>query len=829
MGIGTGVKSGRAETRRSTPPSATICQSMELSPRVVLAARPRAVQFTAMRPPFPRPPRRISTACLALVVLLSAEVADAQAGATRAPAHPTDTAITSRRAARIADSVLALMTLDEKLGQITQAPAGYGQTGPTVDAGGEQAVREGKIGSFLSLYGAGVTRKMQRIAVEESRLRIPLVFGYDVIHGMRTIFPVPLAEAASFDSAAAARSARIAAVEGSAMGVHWTFAPMVDIARDARWGRIVEGAGEDPYLGSVMAAARVRGFQGDALRAPTSLLATAKHFAAYGAAEAGRDYNVAAIGERTMWEVYLPPFEAAVRAGAGSLMASFNEIDGTPAHASRWLLTDVLRDRWKFDGLVVSDWTGVWELLQHFDSRDSTAVAKRALRAGVDMEMSSALYRTKLAAEVRAGRFPIAVIDEAVRRTLRVKAALGLFEDPYRGTSVERETRELLAPAHRQAAREIARESIVLLTNRSVGGAPALPLRKDMRSLAVIGPLADDAKSTLGSWSGAGKPEDAVSVLAGLRTALPNARIVHVRGAPVDTLTTAGFADAERAARDAEAVLLVLGERGDMSGEASSRASIELPGSQLALAQAVVRAAGAAKPVVAVLMNGRPLAVPWLADSTAALVESWFLGVEHGNALADVLFGDVAPSGKLPVTIPRATGQVPIYYAHKNTGRPADPNQHYTSKYLDLPWTPLFAFGHGLSYTTFTYSDLKPATGSIRAGDRVNVAVTVRNTGSRDGTEVVQLYLRQESPSVTRPVRELRGFQRVTLKAGESRTVTFTLQPDAFALFDAEMRRVIEPGTYRLWAGGSSEATLGASVAVTGPTRVLAPAPPRMR
>ena len=780
--------------------------------------------------PSARRPRHAWTALVVTLIALGAEVATAQAPRARTvTSSPTDTAITSRRAGRIADSVLALMTLEEKLGQITQAPAGYGQTGPTVDAGGEQAVREGKIGSFLSLYGADVTRKMQRIAVEESRLHIPLVFGYDVIHGMRTIFPVPLAEAASFDSAAAARSARIAAIEGSAMGVHWTFAPMVDIARDARWGRIVEGSGEDPYLGGVMAAARVRGFQGDALKSPTSLLATAKHFAAYGAAEGGRDYNVAAIGERQMWEVYLPPFEAAVRAGVGSLMASFNEIDGTPAHASRWLLTDVLRDRWHFSGLVVSDWTGVWELLQHFESHDSTAIAKRALGAGVDMEMSSALYRTKLAAEIKAGRFPIARLNEAVRRTLRIKAALGLFDDPYRQTSVERETRELLAPAHRTAAREVARESIVLLTNRTVAGAPALPLRKDLRTLAVIGPLADDARSALGSWSGAGKPEDAVSVLAGIRRALPNTRIVHVRGAPVDTESTAGLADAALAARDADAVLLVLGERGDMSGEASSRASIELPGSQLALAQAVVRAAGASKPVVAVLMNGRPLAVPWLADSASALVESWFLGVEHGNALADVLFGDVAPSGKLPVTFPRATGQVPIYYAHKNTGRPPVADQHYTSKYLDLPWTPQFAFGHGLSYTTFGYSDLAVSAPSVRAGSPVDVSVTVRNTGARDGVEVVQLYMRHDAPSVTRPVRELRGFQRVALKAGESRTVRFTLPQTAFAMYDLDMRRVVEPGSYSLWAGGSSEATLAGRVTLTGPTQVLAPAPPRMR
>ncbi|MEO6525557.1 MAG: glycoside hydrolase family 3 N-terminal domain-containing protein [Gemmatimonadaceae bacterium] len=735
----------------------------------------------------------------------------------------------TRRDVRTADSVLALMTLEEKLGQITQAPAGYGQTGPMVDAGGERDVRAGRIGSFLSLYGADVTRRMQRIAVEESRLHIPLLFGYDVIHGMRTIFPVPLGEAASFDSAGVAHAARIAAVEGTAMGLHWTFAPMVDIARDARWGRIVEGSGEDPYLGSVLAAARVRGFQGDSLRSASSLLATVKHFAAYGAAEAGRDYNVADISERTMWEVYLPPFEAAVRAGAGSVMASFNEIGGTPAHASHWLLTDVLRDRWKFNGLVVSDWTGVWELLQHGIAPDSVTAARRALVAGVDMEMSSALYRNTLAAEVRAGRVPLAIVNEAVRRVLRTKAMLGLFDDPYRQVSAAREGRDLLAPAHRAAAREMARESIVLLTNRAVAGSPALPLRRDLRSLAVIGPLADDAKSALGSWSGAGRAEDAISTLDGIRRALPNARITHVRGAPVDTESTAGFADAERAARDAEVVVLVLGERGDMSGEASSRATVELPGSQLALAQAVVRAAGPAKPVVVVLMNGRPLAVPWLADSASALVESWFLGVEHGNALADVLLGEVAPSGKLPATFPRVTGQVPIYYNHKKTGRPADPQQHYTSKYLDVPWTPLFPFGHGLSYTSFAYSDLRASSGQIRAGDSLTVSVTVTNTGTREGTEVAQLYLRHDAASVTRPVRELRGFQRVHLRAREARTIRFTLHPTSFALYDIDMRRVVEPGAYTLWAGGSSEASLASTLTITGPARLLAPAPPRMR
>ncbi len=735
------------------------------------------------------------------------------------------TPLISRRANRIADSLLALMTIDEKLGQLTQLPAGSDQTGPTVDAGGLTQVRAGKLGAFLNLWGADVTRRFQRVAVEESRLHIPLLLGYDVIHGMRTIFPVPLAMAATFDSAAAARAARVAAVEATAMGVHWTFAPMVDIARDARWGRIVEGAGEDPYLGSVMAAAQVRGFQGDNLASPTSLLATVKHFAAYGAAEAGRDYNIVNVGDRTLWEVYLPPYLAAARAGAGSFMASFNEISGTPVHANDWLLTEVLRRQWSFRGMVVSDWTGVLELMPHGIAADSVTAARRALHAGVDMEMSSTLYRSTLAAEVKAGRFSRAIIDTAVHRVLRVKAALGLFDDPYRGASVDRERRELLSAEHRTAAREVARESLVLLTNNAVNGAPALPLSRELRSIAVIGTLADDSASVLGSWAGLGRKEDAISVLTGLRRALPNTRISFARGASLDSMRTDGFAEAEQMARSADAVLLVLGERGDMSGEASSRASIELPGAQLQLAQAVVRAAGAGKPVIAVLMNGRPLAIPWLADSTSAVVVSWFLGVEHGNALADILVGANAPSGKLPVTFPRATGQLPIYYAHKNTGRPPDANNHYTSKYLDLSWTPLFPFGHGLSYTTFTYANLHVSRNTLRGSDSLTVTVDVTNSGRRAGTEVAQLYLRDDAATVTRPVRELRGFRRIELQPGEIRTVRFTLKPDDLAMYDRDMRRVVEPGTFTVWAGGSSAATLESHFTVAGGVVVLAKAP----
>ena len=750
----------------------------------------------------------------------------------------TDTAITNRRASRIADSVLALMTLEEKLGQVTQAPAGWGQTGPAVDAGGEQQVRDGKLGSFLSLWGAETVRRMQRIAVEQSRLRIPLIFGYDVIHGMRTIFPINLAMAGTFDSAAVVRASRIAAVEATAMGVQWTFAPMVDIARDARWGRIMEGAGEDPLLGSVMAAAQVRGFQGDDLRSPTALLATAKHFAAYGGAEAGRDYNIVSVSERDLWDTYLPPFRAAVRAGVGSFMAAFNEINGTPAHASDWLLTDVLRTHWGFRGLMVSDWTGVWELLNHGIAADSLTAARRALTSGVDMEMSSTLYRNTLAAEFRAGRIPQSVLDTAVHRVLRVKAALGLFEDPYRGASAAREQRDILTAEHRAAAREIARGAIVLLTNRDAGSGPALPLRKTIRSLAVIGALASDSGAPLGAWSGAGRRDDVVTVLAGLRRALPAVQIGYARGVPVDTVQVtderhaAGIAEAEQLARSADAVILVVGETADMSGEGASRSDVGLPGAQQRLAQAVVRAARTSnfdKPVIAVLMNGRPLAVQWLADSASALVESWFLGIEHGNALADVLLGDHAPSAKLAVTFPRTTGQVPIYYNYRRTGRPGVDKQKYTSNYIDVPWAPLFPFGHGLTYTTFAYANLRVARDTVRAGEAVVVTVDVTNTGRRAGTEVAQLYLRDDAATVTRPVRELRGFRRVTLQPGQTQTLRFELRADDLALHDRDMRRVVEPGTFTLWAGGSSAATLSAKFVVTGDVVVLSAAPPRFR
>jgi len=748
---------------------------------------------------------------------------------------PRESRLTSARASQVADSILRLMTLEEKIGQLNQLPGTEPPSGPRAPQGAEALVRTGRVGSFLGIFGAEYTRELQRVATRESRLKIPLLFANDIIHGFRTIYPVPIAEAASFDSTRVEFSARQAAIEATAHGLHWTFAPMVDIARDPRWGRTVEGAGEDPWLGSVMAAARVRGFQGGdhglGLGASDAMLATAKHFAAYGGAEGGRDYNSVELTERTLWEIYLPPYEAAVKAGAATVMSSFNDIGGTPAHASEWLLDDVLRGRWGFKGLVVSDWGGIEELISHRVAATKGDAGILALRAGVDIDMSDAVYADSMAAAVRTGRIPIALVDSSVRRMLRLKYALGLFDDPYRFSDVARERRYTLAPEHLAAARIAAREGIVLLKNAN----KTLPLRKNLRTIAVIGPLADNAAAALGGWAGDGRPEEAISVLAGIRAALgPSTRIIQVRGAPVDTADSSGFASARNAAAEAEAVVLVLGEREDMSGEASNRSSIELPGSQRDLALAVIRAArqspgGENKPVVAVLMNGRALAVPELAREAPALVESWFLGSQHGAALADVLFGDYNPGGKLPVTFPRSTGQIPIYYNHRSTGRPADSANHYTSKYLDIPWTPLFPFGYGLSYTTFAYANLRVSAAAIRARDSLAVSVDVKNSGDRAGDEVVQLYIRDDVASVAEPVKALKAFRRITMQPGETRTVTFRIGPDALALYDRRMRRVVEPGSFTVFVGTSSDALLSTRFEVTGDTLVLAPPTPRFR
>jgi Beta-glucosidase-related glycosidases len=718
--------------------------------------------------------------------------------------------VTSQRGnERFIDSLVSVMTLTEKLGQLSQYSGIAEITGPGAAEANPEMVRSGRVGSFLNVSGASETRRLQKIAVEDTRLHIPLLFGLDVIHGMRTIFPIPLAEASSWNPELIGEASRIAAREAAAYGVNWTFAPMVDIARDPRWGRITEGAGEDPYLASLIAAARVRGFQGADLLSHEAIAATAKHFAAYGGAEGGRDYNVVDVSERTLRELYLPPFHAAACAGVATFMASFNEISGVPSHANRWLLTDVLRGEWGFEGAVVSDWTGVGELLKHGIAADTAEAARRAIEAGVDIEMVSETYSRGLPGLVQRSGISPATIDEAVRRVLRLKQRLGLFHDPYRGMDPAREINDVLTPASRAVARRLAQQSIVLLRNEG----NLLPLSTTTRTIAVIGALGNDSASALGAWAGKGRPADAVTVLAGIRkTVSASTRVIYEPGASPMSADTTGFARAVAAARSADVVVLVVGEHRGMSGEAESRSTIDLPGSQLLLAQAI-RKTG--KPLIAVLMNGRPLAIPWLAENATAIVEAWFLGVEMGNAVADVLFGAVNPSGKLTATFPRAVGQIPIYYNHRPTGRPPSETDKYTSKYNDLPWTPQFPFGFGLSYTHFAYSAPRLSTATIAAGDSLGVDFTVTNTGSRPGEEIAQLYVQDEAASVTRPVSELRRFKRLMLGPGESAVVHFSLGMNDLAFYDAHMKRVAEPGYFRVMTGSNSRDVTSARFRLT--------------
>jgi len=682
-------------------------------------------------------------------------------------------------AAQRLDSLLGRMTLEEKLGQLNLLSAN-GRASPQQ----LQLARDGKLGGLFNVIGAENTTPVQRVAVTESRLKIPLLLGLDVIHGYRAIFPIPLGEASSFDPDAAEATARAAGLEAAAAGINWTYAPMVDIARDPRWGRIAEGAGEDPYLGSLMAAARVRGFQ-------QNIFATAKHFAGYGAAEAGREYAETEISERTMRELYLPPFKAAVDAGVASLMSAFNDISGVPASGNAWLTDTVLRREWGFSGFVVSDWTSVNELVNHGVAGSQAEAGMRALTAGVDMDMQSSIYVDSLAALVRSNRIPMAIVDSAVMRILRAKQRLGLFRDPYRART---------APANaelRALARRVAGESIVLLRNeRSI-----LPLPKT-GPIAVIGPLADNKEEPLGPWHTQGRAEDVVTVLQGIKAKVPaGTQVLYAQGAGIEDTATAGFAAAVAAAKQAKVAVLVLGERGDMSGEAASRSSLGLPGRQEELLEAVV---ATGTPVVLVLMNGRPLILEWASDHVPAIVETWFLGVEAGNATADVLFGDVNPSGRLPVTFPRVLGQVPIYYNRRPTGRPADVNNKYSSKYIDVPVTPRYPFGFGLSYTTFSYGNLKLSTARARVSDTVTATVTVTNTGGREGTEVVQLYVRDMVASISRPLRELKAFRRVTLKPGESKAIDLPIAVKDLWFIGLDMKPVVEPGTFRVYVGPNS-------------------------
>jgi beta-glucosidase len=697
------------------------------------------------------------------------------------------------------DDLLSRMTLDEKVGQLAQY-SDFNDDRAT-------AIREGRVGSLLNVTGAENTNRVQRIAVEESRLGIPLLFGLDVIHGYRTIFPIPLATASSWDPDLVTTIEAIAAREARASGVHWTFAPMVDIARDPRWGRISEGAGEDPYLGSVMAAARVRGFQGGDVASPDHIIACLKHYVAYGAPVGGRDYNSVDMSERSLREIYLPPFKAGVDAGAASVMSAFNLLNGVPTTANTFTINGVLRGEWDFDGFIVSDWNSVGELVEHGYAADGRDAARLALNATIDMDMMGGIYAGQLADLVRANVIPEKTLDESVRRVLRAKFMLGLFENPY--ADPETETAVILRDDHVAAARDAARKSMVLLKNDGA----LLPLSDDISSIAVIGPLADNQADLLGSWHARGRPEDVVTVLVGIRRrAAPTATITYARGSTITGSERDGFAEAVEVARKADVAIVVVGEHEGETGEAASRTAVDLPGVQRDLIEAVH---GSGTPIVAVIMSGRPLAVPWLADNVPAILQTWHPGIQGGNALADVLWGEFNPSGKLTVSFPRTGGQIPIYYSRDNTGRPRTDSK-FTSKYLDSPNTPLYPFGHGLSYTTFEYGDLVLSADTISQDGTISVSALMRNAGDVAGAEVVQLYIRDLVASVVRPVKELKGFTKVYLEPGERESVRFTLGPHDLGFYNQDMQWVVEPGVFQVWIGWSSEEGSDGSFVVSG-------------
>ncbi len=699
------------------------------------------------------------------------------------------------------DSIIKLMTLEEKLGQLNQiGGTWYDNKTERLDEEQTTLLRNGRIGSFLGIMGAEETGRIQRIAVEQTRMHIPVLFGYDVIHGIATISPIPLAEACSWNPELVAQSAHVAAVEASAAGIHWTYAPMVDIARDPRWGRIAEGSGEDPFLGSAMAAARVKGFQGKNILDDGNILACAKHFAAYGGAEAGRDYNTVDISERTLREIYLPPYKAAVDAGAWTLMSSFNEIGGDPSSGSRWLMTDILRNEWGFKGFVVSDYTSVNELINHRIAKDRTEAGILGLNSGVDVDMMSRIYMNELGDAVRDRKISEEIVNESVRRVLRTKFAYGLFEKPYRNSDPSKGSTVMLTKQHRDVVRSMAQQSIVLLKNQK----NLLPLSKSIRSIALIGPLAgnDHRSDLVGTWAWTKNPDVVVSVVEGIKSKISSSsKLLYDKGCEIESDSGARIEQAVMIAKQADVVVAILGESQRLSGEAASRTNLDLPGRQKELLQALQKTG---KPIILVVMGGRPLTLQWEVDNISVIVESWHLGVETGNALADVLFGDYNPSGKLPVTFPRSVGQIPIYYNSKSTGRPFSANDKYTTRYLDSPNSPLFPFGYGLSYTTFSYNNLKVSSPSIKKNESITVSVEVENTGKCSGEEVVQLYLRDDFATVTRPVKELKGFKKISLNQGEKKTIEFIIPSDAMSFYNLALKKVIEPGTFTVYVGGNS-------------------------
>lgn len=761
----------------------------------------------------------------------------------RKSATPSNAQLASPAIEQRVDELLRKMTLEEKIGQLVQ----YGDSGrpapdTTKEAGALQAnnpaaqnrvdamqlAATGRLGSMLNTVGAARTNAFQHAAVEKSRLHIPLLFGADIIHGFRTIYPQPLGLAATFDPELVTSLARISAEEATTAGVRWFYSPMVDISRDARWGRTTEGAGEDAYLGAAMARSYIRGYQGNDLSQPDSVAACVKHFAAYGAAEAGREYNTTDMSDIRLRQVYLPPYKAAVEAGAATIMSAFNALNGVPATANSYLLEKILREEWGFDGFVVSDYAAVMELRNHGIALDASTATRKAILAGVDVDMMSHYYDTELPALIRSGQVPMKVVDEAVRRVLRVKFALGLFEHPYaRGVEVT-----AAVPEHRPLVRQAAEESFVLLQNKPVDqGSPVLPLSRRPEKIALIGPLADNAGQMLGAWGGGPQLKDVVTVRAALeaRAKETGGSLVYAKGTDISGTSEDGFAEAVRAAKQADVVVLALGESGSMSGEAGSRAHLDLPGNQEKLLETI---AATGRPIVMLVFSGRPLVLTWAAQHIPSIMEVWFPGTEAGSAIANVLYGDVSPSGKLPMSFPRALGQEPLYYNQFPTGRPpvnADltqppgPNSRFISRYIDVPNNALFPFGYGLSYTRFSYSNVAVSRSAVpmrEAGEEgarklITATATVKNTGDRTATEVVQCYVRNLGASVEQPVRSLKGFTRITLKPGESKDVAFDLGFPELSFYNGDGKAVIEPTHYTVWIGGSSLATEQTNFSIT--------------
>lgn len=714
-------------------------------------------------------------------------------------------------------ALMKKMTLEEKIGQMNLPTVGFDVTGPLLSQGVEEKIKKGLVGGVFNTYTPNAVRKLQEIAVKETRLKIPLIFGYDVIHGHRTIFPINLALASSWNPDLVEKTARAAAEEASADGLNWTYSPMVDITRDPRWGRVSEGAGEDPYLGSQVAKAMVKGYQLNDLSKDNTIMACVKHFALYGAAEAGRDYNSVDMSKEKMYNEYFPPYKAAVDAGVGSVMTSFNDIDGIPASGNKWLMTDVLRNQWGFKGFIVTDYTAINEMVNH-GMGDNKKVSELALNAGVDMDMVGEEFLRYAAQLVKEGKVSQKIIDDACRRILEAKYKLGLFDDPYRYISEARNKQEMMSADKIDLSKQAAIESMVLLKNWN----NALPLGAQ-KKVAFIGPLVKDQRNLIGSWSAAGDYKQAVSLWDALQKKNNAASFLYAKGCnlvddsslikklnphdgqlTIDALSAQQLIDeAVTTANQSDVIVAVLGEAFGMTGEAASRSEIGLLKNQMNLLKALKKTG---KPIVLVLMNGRPLTLSWENDNMDAILETWYGGTMAGPAIADVLFGDANPSGRITMTFPRNVGQIPIYYNHKNTGRPYNPNQKYTSKYLDVVNTPLYPFGYGLSYTTFNYSDIILNNTTLKANGKITASVNITNTGKRSGKETVQLYIRDMVGSITRPVKELKGFQQITLQPGETKNVSFTLSVDDLKFYNNDLKYAYEPGDFKVFIGTNSEA-----------------------